>query len=383
MRGMRSLRAALACAVVAAGFAVPASAAPTVLYGRVLDDAGRPVRGATVRVTAKADMFGFPLMVMCGLMTVPMPPLCFDASASAVTGADGRYSIRVKNSSLVGRMGDKSLTITERGTPELAGAYTTTEIYWAQRDLRVHDLRLWHAKPVVEAFGAGMVRVRRDPLPAAFGAPRQETPALYLLQGASGVWKYADEPGDHYADARTVEAGTTAAREVAVGKLPGGYLVTYFSRGVPVAAGRVTPVSRGAACAAYGDGDALVPLPGCRYTDGRLGDAVDARYASGAGKACRYPTARCPHPGWVRFDLGAVAPIQAAVVRGCTPDPDETLGTFPAEVSVDGTTWAPFLARNPWSELVYAPPTPARYVRVDLRSCGLIPPTEVSVYGVA
>lgn len=383
MRGMRSLRAVLACAVLAAGFAVPASAAPTVLYGRVLDDAGRPVRGATVRMTAKADMFGFPLMVMCGLMVVPMPPLCFDATASGVTGPDGRYSIKIRNSSLLGRMGDKSLTITERGTPELAGAYTTTEIYWAQRSLRVHDMRLWHAKPVVEPFGVGMVRVRRDPLPAAFGAATQETPSLYLLQGASGVWKYADESSDHYADARTVEAGTTGAREVAVATLGGGYRVTYFSRAVPVNAARTTPVSRGASCAAYGEGDALVPLPGCKYTDGRLGDAVDMRYASAGGKACRYPTARCAHPAWVRFDLGSVSAIHAAVVRGCTPDPTEPLGTFPAEVSVDGTTWAPFLARNPWSELVYAPPTPARYVRVDLRSCGLVAPTEVSVYGVA
>ena len=383
MRGMRSLRAALACAVLSAGFAVPANAAPTVVYGRVLDDAGRPVRGATVRVTAKADMFGIPFMVMCGLMVVPMPPLCLDASASAVTGADGRYSIRVRNATLTGRMGEKSLTVTERGTPELAGAYTTTDIYWAQQSLRVDDLRLWHAKPVVEAFAPGIVRVRREPLPAAFGAPKQATPSVYLLQGASGVWRYADEADDHYADARTVEAGTTAARQVAVGALPRGYLVTYFSRGVAVNAARVTPVSRGAACAAYGEGDVLVSLPGCRYTDGRLGDAVDARYAGGAGKACRYPSAKCPHPGWVRFDLGAPAAVQAAVVRGCTVDPDDTLGTFPAEVSVDGSVWTPFLARNPWSELVYAPPTPARYVRVDLRSCGVTAPTEVSVYGVA
>lgn len=377
---MRSLRAALACALVAATVAVPASAAPpTYVTGRVLDDAGRPVRGATVRLASDADIFGFPILMACSMFLF-LPPVCRDATASAKTDAAGRYAIRVRSDSLVGRQGQKSLTIIENGTPAVPGAYTATNVYWTQRNLRVTDLRLWHAKPSVEPVGPLLRVVRREPLPAAFGKAQAATPSVYLLQGAGAVWRYADESDDHYADARTVEAGTTAVREVAVALVGHGYKVTYFSRGVPVSGG-VKPVSRGASCAAYGEGDTLVALPGCRYTDGRLAEPVDSRYAYGNGKACRYPTARCAHPGWVRFDLGSPQVVQAAVVRGCTLDPNDK-GMFPAEVSLEGTQWTPLLASNPWSDLVYAPPTPVRYVRVNLRSCAF-PPSEVSVFGAA
>ena len=380
---MRSLRAVLACAVVAAGLAMPAASAEPVLHarGRVLDDTGRPVRGAIVRLTPMTDTFGFPLLVTCS--NVPSAPdPCRSVSTYAVTGADGRYALPVRNSTLVGRQGRKALTIFGGGTRELAGAYTATDVYWARQDLRIPDLRLWQgAKPQVETYQPNVVRVRRTPLPAAFGSPTTATPSVHLLQGTYGVWKYADEAGDHYSDARTVETGTTGAREVAVATLPFGYRVTYHSRAVRIAAPAVKPVSRGAACATYGQHDALLPLAGCRYTDGRLGDPVDPRYAWASGKACRYPSATCPHPGWVRFDLKAPQAVQAVVVRGCTPKPT-ALGTLPAEVSADGLVWAPLVAANPWSDLEYAPPTPARYVRVDLRQCAF-PATEVSVFGPA
>jgi hypothetical protein len=224
------------------------------------------------------------------------------------------------------------------------------------------------------------VRVRREPLAAAFGSPREAVPGVELLQDHASVWHYADAEDDHYSDVRTLEAGTTGAREIATASLPHGYRVTYWSRAVPVPAG-VKPVSRSAACAVYGSNDALLPLAGCRYTDGRLADELDWRYSSANGKACRFPSATCPHPLWVRFDLGSLQVIQAAVVRGCSVDETE-LGTFPAEVSVDGATWLPFLATNPYSDLEYALPTPARYVRVDLRSCGAFAPTEVSIFGL-
>ncbi|HEV2889125.1 MAG TPA: carboxypeptidase-like regulatory domain-containing protein [Frankiaceae bacterium] len=378
---MRSLRALLATAVAATAIAVPAVASPqpppTYVRGRVLDDAGRPVAGATVRLTSDTDMFGFPILLACAtFLFLPQP--CRPAVATARTGRDGRYAIQVDDWTPVGRAGQKSLTIFGPGTPSLPGAYTATQVYWARRDLAVPDLRLWNAEPSVEAFGPA-VRVRRQPLPAAFGRPQQEAPSVYLLQGASAVWRYADTNDEHWSDARTVEQGVTGVREVAVATFGHGYKATYFSRAVPVAAPPVMPPSRGASCAAYGTDDSLVPLAGCRYTDGALAAEVDNRYATGNYKACQFPSARCAHPGWVRLDLGALKVAQAAVVRGCQPDPNETTGTMPAEVSVDGTVWTPFLATNPWSELDYAPPTPVRYLRVDLRSC-LRPATEISLF---
>lgn len=382
---MRSLRALLACAVAATAVTVPAVASPqprpTFVRGRVLDDAGRPVAGATVRLTSDHDLFGFPILVACATFLF-LPEPCRPAVATATTGRDGRYAIRVHNTSAVGQPGQKSLTIFgPGGTPSLPGAYTATQVYWAQRDLGVPDLRLWNAEPSVEAIGPA-VRVRRQPMPASFGRPQQAAPSVYLLQGTNAVWRYADTNDEHWSDARTVEHGVTGVRQVAVATFGHGYKATYFSRAVPVAATRVKPLSRGASCAAYGPDDSLLPLSGCRYTDGKLADAVDPRYATASYKACQYPSARCAHPGWVRLDLGAPAVAQAAVVRGCQPDPNDTTGTLPAEVSVDGATWLPFLATNPWSDLQYAPPTPARYLRINLRSC-LRPPTEISLYGLA
>lgn len=376
---MRFLRAAVACALAAATFAVPATAAPKpVVTGRVLDGAGRPVAGATVTIGTKSDAFGFPLLLAC-VFSLGLLPDCHTWTATGRTDRNGRYAVKIDNGTLVGRTGPKSLTIREPGTRTLPGAVTTTEVYWARQNLRVVDLRVWHAKPAVERVGP-MVRVRREPLPAAYGSPKDDVPDVVLLQEAAAVWQYADAEDDHYSDVRTVEAGTTGAREVATASLPHGYHVTYLSRAVPVPAG-TKPVSRGAACAVYGPNDTLLPLAGCKYTDGRLADSLDVRYVTSNYKACRFPTASCPHPMWVRFDLGSPQAIQAALVRGCSVD-ETSLGTFPAEVSVDGTVWAPFHATNPYSDLEYGPPTPARYVRVDLRGCGSFGATEVSIFGL-
>jgi hypothetical protein len=365
---MRLLRAGLACALAGAAVAAPAFAAPRpVVYGRVLDDLGRPVRGATVTVAGKTDAYGFPLG------GAPAP------TASARTDAAGRYRVTMP-ATLVARTGEKALTITEPGSGALPGAVTRTDIYWAQQDLRVTDLRLWHAGPSVTAVGPLLRVVRRDPLPEAFGRAQDDIPDVVLLQDGAHVWTYADADGDHYADARTVETGVNGVAEVETAMVGHGYKVTYRSRALPVAGG-VTPVSRGASCAAYGQADALIALPGCLFTDGRLGWRVPTSYALAGNKACLYPSGSCPHPRWVRLDLGAPALVQAAVVR-CAIKSTGPAETLPAEVSLDGTLWAPFLAMNPYSDLEYAPPTPARYVRIDLRSCAA-PPPEISVFGPA
>lgn len=370
---MRAFRVGVVAALLAAAFAVPASATPSYsVSGRVLDDAGRPVRGAVVTFEVPPDSSFFGLLGCAFVFFVS--PTCWSHTVSARTDARGHYALRFSRDSYVASEGRHYLTASETGTVTLPGAWTRATFDWS-RESAMPDLHLWHG--AVSATAYGPVRhVHSDALPASFGSDRSE-PVVVLTQKGAQVWQYLRTTTERVADGRTVEDGVDAVRAWATATYDGEYAMLYVTPAHAVSGG-VRPVSRGASCATYGRGDAVLPLPRCLFTDGRLAERISIDYLWQRGRGCLSASTTCPHGEWVRLDLGSLQPIEAVTVRGCAL---ETLTTDAhAETSLDGVTWTAFRgAAVPGEPFVYGPPTVARYVRVDLDPC-TFGATEVSVF---
>jgi hypothetical protein len=352
-----SLRRLIAAAVFAsAAVVVPAaSAAPTAtISGRVLDAAGAPVRGAEVEFEADPEggFFGF---FRC---LVPIGDECWWHDTSVRTDANGRYAIKVRTDTYLGRTGERDVNVTQPGAA--VPARTTLRFAWQAKSVRLPDLRLWTPDVSVDPALPAVRTVRVPPLPAEYGTvPLGAFPVADLLRRGDGAaWSYGAVPVVRPADARTVEAGTTHIVATQAARLDG-YRVWYHSPGRPVTGG-VRPLSRGKSCYAYGKGGKLLRLAGCQYTDGVFAKDPDLRYDLAGYQACL----SCPERDRVLIDLGSVQTVGAVALRGCWTS-DSVAGV---SVSSDGKTYqalreVPTLTDR---DLRVYVPAQARYVRVDL-----------------
>lgn len=360
---------ALVLLLAATVMAVPAQAAPAVtVRGRVLDADGRAVAGAAVEFVLPAEDFGFFGPLVC-LLLFWSPP-CQDHRVTGRTGSDGRYALRVPLNSYVAEAGSHEVRITDTGgTATRPAAHLLAVTPFRRKNLTLPDLRLWRPSVSLDPGTPLVRRVHADPLPASYGKGDGNGVTVLLLQRSDVVGGWSRVERERVTDARTVEAGATGVDAVARATV-GGLRVTYTSAAFPIEPG-VRPVSRGRPCWTYGRNDALIPLRGCRFTDGKLSGWPDLDYLRPAWNACAGTTA-CKHREWLLVDLGSVQPVSALAVRGCHPD------TF--QTSLDGVTYRDLSGTTLAEPALYeTPPTPARYVRIDARLC-LSTLSELSVF---
>lgn len=362
-------KVALACAVVVALSGAPASGGDTVyISGRVLDHTGKPVAGAHVSYELR------PNRELYNQQDCPMRPWEIQCKVHKVAGstdAKGIYRLPVKLSSYLAQKRSHVLIVTDR---PLAGtrapARTKVTHYFTGKSEVIADLPVWRGVLSMpwNTFAGRTIDMPEQP-PTLGTEYRQDYPDLELLQGADVVNFMPNVNGDRMVDSRTVETGITGMRAHAqriLGRLFPEYWTPEYALG-----DAVKPLSRGKACATYGKDDALLPLAGCRFTDGRLATPIPTLYQRANGKSCDVASA-CAHPKWVRIDLGSSQVVGAVGTRGCTP--------AAYEVSTDGTTYAPYATYDPVGDgLLWGAAVPVRYVRVDLGAC-TYKATEVSVF---
>lgn len=357
---------ALACALGLAVGAAPASAGDTLyITGRVVDGNGAGVRGARVsfELHPNPEMWD---QRDCAVRSWEIQ--CKVHRVAGTTDAAGRYRLPVRKGSYLAKPYEHRLIVTDRPSSAVkAPARTEVTFYFNGKSMPVRDLPVWRVRPTIDPAAPGVRTLHVPQLAGVYGRTYSTGPVAELLQGSAVAWRFTDVVEDREVDARTVEAGTTAIRAIEKGIL--GRLFPVYTSPAYAVSGGTRPLSRGRACATYGRDDAVVPLAGCKFTDGALTAPVSAAYQRASGKACEAKS-QCAHPRWFRIDLGSAQPVGAVAIRGCKP--------VAAEMSLEGTVFAPYNVTER-DGLLVGPPVPARYVRVDLKHC-VYKATEVSVF---
>lgn len=359
---------------------VGASPAPVLvpISGRVLDGAGRPLAGAVVltrrHLSGAEQLFGaFAVLATFGLAC--FAGLCDDDTVRGVTGADGRFRLRLAEGSDVGARGDHDLEVGLPGPdPDRPRATTSARYEHTGAPQVLPDLRLW--TPALRAGrSGGEVRLEWPPLPAAYGDDVEYDAAMLDGDGAV-VLRLPTWSAGRVVDGRLVERGIVTATLSARARDAAGRPVVYSGGRARVPDGPV-PLSRGGGCLGYGPQDRPVPLSPCRWTDGDLVTEAGRDTALG-DLACQDSGGCTRNNSAVRVDLRAVRDVSAVVLRGCTFDCE-------VEVSTDGRAFRRVAATafgHDEDVLVELPPaTRARFVRVWFSfAIDLTSGREVSVF---
>ena len=344
--------------------AAPASAAaPLTVSGRVLDEAGRPVAGATVRAWVtlhlEVEEHGPGLLdaFFWGLGCIFSFGFACDADRTENVGAvartdrNGRYVLRFPGYDTTweivsGVANDVEITAPTlvRGTEP---ATTSTAVAPVTR-ATMPTFRLWLRGATVYAVSPTRRRLRAG-VPSVLGRPVRPA-SVTLLDGYRPVWHYGEVARDRDVDSRVVEDGTTGTRSV-VTTIAGSMRISYRSGVRPVSKAAV-PLSRGKRC--YADHVLLGrQIQGCPLTEGDLADESHVTYST------------------VVVDLGELSVPEAYVVRHCD--------VVAVDTSLDGVVYQSVRTEEKERRVhTGRPGLPARYVRLRLDYCRL---AEVSVFG--
>lgn len=344
-----------------ASLAVPANAAGTVhVSGRVIDGSGKGVAGARVEFSLRPDP------TIYNEQYCPVRPWEIQCRVHKVTGttrSDGRYALPVKLSSYLASEKKHDLVVTDR-----SGAKVSLQFYFVRKPMTVPDLPIWRGRASIAPDGPLHRTLHVDALTPFYGTLYTPGAVVDLLQGSTPVWQFTAVKDDRRVDGRLVETGITGIRAHQIAIRERQHLT--YSSPVYKVSGAVRPLSRGMGCATYGRDDQVLPLPGCKFTDGRLATAISARYQQADYKSCT-SASQCANPRHVVIDLKTVQPVGAFVARGCVPGD--------LDVSMEGTAFVPWPATTLGDGAYVGPPVLARYVRVDLSKCPF-KATELSVF---
>lgn len=359
---MRVLAVTLAVASIAAA-APPGDAASGKphrvprLSGRVVDQGGHPVAGATVELSATID----PVLLIGLALTCVLSfgaagdPACSPYALTTRTDRNGAFAFAVNPKWTVGQPGSTDeLTVTgDAPAAGLKAAVSTENVTIAGRDRSVGTLVLWQpAVGLTRSNGHYAVHVPAAPHSATL------TKIARVLDPSRGLaWPLAlDSHGNATVDERVFENGTPI---ISVSATSSHVRYTAWEH-------RVTdvgvPTSRGLACSTYLTSGQLAPITGCPYTNGHLGQPMDLSTAMRVlpRGACEWST-DCDSPNTLVLDLGRVRLLDAVVWRNC-------FSTCVVETSLDGgVVWSPWPQQKQAGDrdaVVTGPQIPVRYLRV-------------------
>jgi len=359
----RVLAVTLAVASLVAAAATPVEAAPGKahhvprLTGRVLDQGGHPVAGASVALTATLSPFQlFALGLACALSFGTVgDPVCSPYSLTTRTDRTGAFAFAVNPRWLVGQPGSTDeLTVTGHAPAAgLKAAVSTENVAIPGRDHSVGTVIVW--QPTIglsRSNGQYAVRVPAAPHSATL------TKVARLLDGSRGLaWPLAlDDHGNATVDERVFETG---APILSVSATSGHVRYTAWEQRVDDVG---VPTSRGLACATYLTDGQLAPITGCPYTNGHLGQPMDLLTALRVlpPDACEW-SSDCDSPNTLVLDLGRVRLLDAVVWRNCSSN-------CVVETSLDGgvvwSAWPQQKQAGTRYAVVTGPQVPVRYVRV-------------------
>lgn len=352
-------RAGVLLAVLLGLLAVPvpaSAAAPVTLSGRVLDETGRPVAGATVAgsvdihydlVESIIDDIGDALG--CLFSFGRSCDTTDRVTATARTDRNGRYVLRYDTTWTLSSNAVHDVRITAptlvHGTEP---ASTTMPVAYTTRRT-LPTFRLWLRGAALDP-PRGTRRRLRAGVPRVLGRPVRP-PTVELVQGWATVWSYGQVGRDRDVDARVAEEGTTGVRSSVTTKV--GPVSVKYRSGVRPVARPVRPLSRGKRC--YDEDHGLpYEIKACPLTDGELArEAVSHSHEN------------------VVVDLGALSVPDAYIARGCAITKVAT--------SVEGVVYRTVVTKEAERGVhTGRPDLPARYVRLTLDWCR---PAELSVFG--
>ena len=359
-RRVLAVTLAVASLIAAAG---PVEAAPAKthhvprLTGRVLDQAGHPVAGASVVLSANLSPFELlALGLTCALSFGAAPdPICGPVALTTRTDRTGAFAFAVNPKWLVGEPGSTDeLTVTGRSPAAgLKGAVSTENVAISGRDRSVGTIVVWQpAIGLSRSNGQYTVRVPAAPHSATL------TKVARVLDRSRGLaWSLAlDDHGNATVDERVFETG---APIISASATSGHVRYTSWDQRV-VDVG--VPTSRGLACSTYLTNGQLAPITGCPYTNGHLGQPMDLSTAMRVvpASACEW-SSDCASPNTLVLDLGQVRLLDAVVWRNCS-------SRCVVETSLDGkvawSAWPQQKQAGTRDAVVTGPKVPVRYVRV-------------------
>lgn len=319
------------------------------------------------------------------------PPAVCKRARIENTGSDGRFTFEVKGRDTQTSTGGASTmglsTKLPRGTGESEGPAVSYRFQVQTEQMDV-PLGLW--EPALEAT-ADHLRARVSwteippsilPADANLGSVSS---SLRFEKGSQLVWMFLNASNGFEFDSRLLEdtTGTFAVYadfdDVDVSAAEGTKWDIFFrSARLPYRSPAGRPVSRGAACSAYGPSGQPVAQSPCRLTDGGFSEPFDAR----TDPACP-PGQQCPQGSnnAAHIDLASAKNVTLVVIRGCS-----RICTL--EASLDATNWGLIGSGQGSDEIsegsdnfavTPAAPVPARFIRISQEG-GIDELTEVSVW---
>ncbi|HEX2150334.1 MAG TPA: hypothetical protein VHI31_09215 [Actinomycetota bacterium] len=351
--------------------------ASVTVRGMIEDQSGRPLAGRQVVLapqTQVSELLGGTLFTALSLGTLcladPPPEPCgsfLKDSRSVDSGADGTYSFSLRGTDVrtfFGNAQSMGVSATLPPPPGSVDGPALLEVFKVQApDLDLGPIRFWEPEVKVEEGRAQWTAIAGD-----FGNGSGYRLEFTTAEGAP-VWTVSTRSARADYDPRVLEdargkVSVTAAREgVALGTTT---RRSYRSSQTAFRSSAGTPPSRGTPCSLQSGNGALVPLEGCRATDGVLSESAGVPAPTSSPQT----NGSTVQPQWVVLDLGRPVSVGLLVLRGCACS---------VEASTDGSTWSPVAQADGHAE-IKPPRLRARFVRVGGPGQSLSQLREISIW---